>query len=177
MPSASENIIAKFIAQMDTGTNSLIRTRHPAEATSPDMVSTSGSPAATRAPNASTRISMVTGQEYSSEDNIAWRFASLKSDHRTDAPVGFTCTSAVETLLSLSLRSAATRTMSFVSAPAPPSTTAVRPSSETVTPGTGPTTLVRWGSSSRIAVTCPMTFLPSSSERGPAVLCTTTCIA
>src|SRR4051794_6711671 len=100
MPNARENIIAKFIAQMDTGTNSLISTRHPAEATSPASVSTSGRPAARRAPNASTRISIVTGQEYSSEDSIAWRFASLKSDHKTEAPVGLTCTSAVETLVS-----------------------------------------------------------------------------
>jgi len=50
-------------------------------------VSSSGSPAATSAPNASTRMASVTGHESSSLFNIAERLASLKSDHMPDAPV------------------------------------------------------------------------------------------
>ena len=46
MPSARANIIAKFIAQMETGTSSLMSTSEPAEATSPARVRISGSPAA-----------------------------------------------------------------------------------------------------------------------------------
>ena len=38
MPSARANIIAKFIAQIETGTSSLISTSEPAEATSPARV-------------------------------------------------------------------------------------------------------------------------------------------
>ena len=91
MPSARANIIAKFIAQMETGTSWLISTREPAEATSPARVRISGSPAATSAPKASTRIARVTGQENISDFSIASRLASLKSDHSSEAPVGLTC--------------------------------------------------------------------------------------
>ena len=96
MPSARANIIAKFIAQIETGTRSLISTSEPAEATSPARVSTSGRPAATRAPNASTRIARVTGQENISDFSIASRLASLKSDHSSEAPVGLTSTPSPE---------------------------------------------------------------------------------
>ncbi len=51
-----------------------------------------GSPAATREPNASTRIASVTGHEMSSDFIIAERFASLKSLHMPDAPVRLTVT-------------------------------------------------------------------------------------
>ncbi|CAB4934449.1 unannotated protein [freshwater metagenome] len=51
-------------------------------------MSSSGNPAATREPNASTMIAKVTGQE----NNSAWIMASwlalLKSDHSADDPVG-----------------------------------------------------------------------------------------
>jgi len=63
MPRARANIIAKFIAQMETGTNWLMSTSDPAEAPSPDRVRISGSPAATRAPKARARMARVTGQE------------------------------------------------------------------------------------------------------------------
>ena len=96
MPSASANIIAKFIAQMETGTRWLIRTSEPAEATSPARVRISGSPAATSAPKASTRIASVIGQETISDFSIADRLASLKSDHSSEAPVGLTSTRVVE---------------------------------------------------------------------------------
>ena len=92
MPSARANIIAKFIAQMETGTTWLISTREPAEATRPARVRISGSPAATRAPKASTRIARVTGQENISDFSIASRLASLKSDQSSEAPVGLTWT-------------------------------------------------------------------------------------
>ena len=126
MPRARANIIAKFIAQMETGTKWLIRTSEPAEATSPARVSSSGSPAATSAPKARTRIARVTGQENISDFSIASRLAALKSDHSSEAPVGLTCTVSVDSAWSGSLRSSATRTISLVSAPAPPRTTAVR---------------------------------------------------
>ncbi len=82
--------MAKFIAQIETGTNWLISTRDPADATSPASVRISGRPAATSAPKASTRIASVTGHEYSSDFSIADRLASLKSDQSSEAPVGFT---------------------------------------------------------------------------------------
>ena len=59
----------------------------PAAATSPTIVSISGSPAATSEPNASTRIASVTGHEISSDFIIADLFAWLKSDHMPAAPV------------------------------------------------------------------------------------------
>src|SRR6476646_2245609 len=96
MPSAREKIIAKFIAQIDTGTKWLMSTSDPAEATRPESVSSSGRPAATRAPKASTRIASVTGQENISDVSIALRLAALKSDHSIEAPVGSTCTVLVD---------------------------------------------------------------------------------
>ncbi len=92
MPSASANISAKFIAQIEIGETSVPRKSSPAEATSPTMVSISGRPAATSEPKASTRIAIVTGQEMSSDLSIASRFAWLKSDHIPEAPVRLTAT-------------------------------------------------------------------------------------
>ena len=63
MPSASANIIAKFIAQIDTWPSLVARNSTPAEATSPRIVSISGNPAATSEPNASSRMTSVTGHE------------------------------------------------------------------------------------------------------------------
>ena len=62
----------------------------PAEAASPRIVRSSGRPAATSEPNASTRIASVTGHEMSSDFIIALLFASLKSDHIPGAPVRLT---------------------------------------------------------------------------------------
>ena len=128
MPRARANIIAKFIAQMETGTNWLIRTSEPAEATRPAMVRIKGSPAATRAPKARTRIASVTGQENISDLSIASRLASLKSDHSREAPVGLTWMLSVDRSCSGPFRSSATRTISLGSALAPASRTAVLPS-------------------------------------------------
>ena len=62
MPSASANMSAKFIAQIDTSKACAARNSEPADAISPRIVSMSGRPAATSDPNASTRIASVTGQ-------------------------------------------------------------------------------------------------------------------
>ena len=177
MPRARANIIAKFIAQIETGTSSLISTREPAEATSPARVRISGRPAATSAPKASTRMASVTGQESISDFSIASRLASLKSDHSSEAPVGFTSTPSAARSCSGPLRSSATRTISLGSAPAPASRIAVLPSWLSVAPGCGcddvgdPRVVLehrgRLGEH----------LLPAASVTGPSVLCTTTWIA
>ncbi len=177
MPRASANIIAKFIAQIETGTTWLISTSDPAEATRPARVRISGSPAATSAPKARTRIASVTGHESISDFSIASRFASLKSDHSSDAPVGFTSTLPVDRPSSGPLRSSATRTISLGSAPAPASRIAVLPSRLRVAPGCGCTTSAIRGSASSIAVAFASTRAPSPSVTAPSGLCTTTWIA
>src|SRR5664279_2224411 len=85
MPKANENIIAKFMAQIDMGVSSLMSTKDPAEATSPAMVSVNGRPAATSAPKERTRIAKVTGHDSISDFSIEPRLALLKSDHITPA--------------------------------------------------------------------------------------------
>ena len=92
MPSASANISAKFIAQIEMSSICVPRYSDPADATRPRIVSISGSPAATSEPKASSRIPSVTGHEMSSDFIIADLLASLKSDHMPDAPVSETCT-------------------------------------------------------------------------------------
>ena len=145
MPSASANISAKFIAQIEMSSSWVPRYSEPAEATRPRIVSISGRPAATSEPNASTRITIVTGQLKSSERIIAVRLASLKSDHIPLAPVSETCTPSPSGRCSLVLRSSAARTMALASAAAPACTTTVWPSREIETPGCGGTTrLTRW---------------------------------
>ena len=87
MPSASANISAKFIDQIEMSAIRVPIQSEPAAAINPTIVSISGSPAATSEPNASTRIASVTGHEISSDFIIADRFAWLKSDHVPGAPV------------------------------------------------------------------------------------------
>src|SRR3954447_9780252 len=99
--------MAKFMAQIETGVSSLTSTNDPADATRPARVSVRGSPAATSAPKARTRMAMVTGQDNISDLSIEWRLASLKSDHITEDPVGFTLTLSVERASSPPLRSVA----------------------------------------------------------------------
>jgi hypothetical protein len=125
MPSASANISAKFIAQMEMSISCVPRYSEPAAATRPRMVSMSGSPAATSEPNASTRMPSVTGQEMTSDFIIALRLAVLKSDHMPGAPVRLTFTPARPSLASGPLRSSAARTISLGLRPAPAWTTAV----------------------------------------------------
>ena len=140
MPSASANISAKFIAQIEMSSSWVPRYSDPAEATRPRIVSISGSPAATSEPKASTRITIVTGQLNSSELIIAVRLAVLKSDHIPLAPVSETCTPSPCRRCSCVLRSSAARTMVLASAAAPACTIAVWPSREIDTPGCGATT-------------------------------------
>ena len=90
MPSARANISAKFIAQIETSNTCETRNSAPADEARPRIVSSSGRPAATSEPKASTRIASVTGQLISSERIIASRLAVLKSDHMPDAPVRLT---------------------------------------------------------------------------------------
>ena len=90
MPSASANMSAKFIAQIEISKPCVSSASSPAEASRPRIVSSSGSPAATSEPKASTRIASVTGQEKSSDFIIAVRLAVLKSDHIPEAPVRLT---------------------------------------------------------------------------------------
>ncbi len=177
MPSASANIIAKFIAQIETGTNWLISTSEPADATRPASVRIRGSPAATSAPKASTRMARVTGQENISDLSIALRLASLKSDQSSEAPVGLTWTPVVDRSCNGPLRSLATRTISLGSAAAPASRTAVLPSWLRVAPGWGWTTSAMRGSCWSIVVARARIFWPAPSVTGPSVECTTTWIA
>ena len=139
MPSASANISAKFIAQIEMSSNWVARYSDPAEATRPRIVSISGSPAATSEPKASTRITIVTGQLNSSDLIIAVRLAVLKSDHMPLAPVSETCTPSPWRRCSCVLRSSAARTMVLASAAAPACTIAVWPSREIDAPGCGAT--------------------------------------
>ena len=140
MPSASANISAKFIAQIEMSSNWVARYSEPAEATRPRIVSISGSPAATSEPKASTRITIVTGQLKSSDFIIAVRLAVLKSDHMPLAPVSETCTPSPCRPCSCVLRSSAARTIVLASAAAPACTIAVWPSREIDTPACGATT-------------------------------------
>ena len=131
---------AKFIAQIETSATCAARKSEPAAATSPRIVSISGSPAATSDPNASTRIASVTGHEISSDFIIASRLAVLKSDQRPEAPVSATSTSAPPASASSPFSSSAARTMSVGLPAAPAWTIAVWPSREIETPARGGTT-------------------------------------
>ena len=83
-PSASANISAKFIAQIEIGETSVPRKSEPGGGDQADDRQHQRKPAATSEPKASTRIASVTGQEMSSDFSIASRLASLKSDHIPD---------------------------------------------------------------------------------------------
>ena len=159
---------------MDTGTKRLTITSDPADATSPARVSSSGSPAATSAPKARTRMARVTGHENSSEVSIALRLASLKSAQSCDAPVGVTCTLADDSASSGERRSRAARTMLSVEAPAPPRTTAVVPSRLRVAPGWGGTTAAMRGSAPNSFSTRCTVWAPAPLVTLPLVVWTTT---
>ncbi len=150
MPSASANISAKFIAQIEIGASRVPRKRTPAEAIRPTIVSISGRPAATSEPKARTRIASVTGQEISSDFSIASRLASLKSDHMPAAPVRLASTPGAATPASFGLEVVGcgdhlVRALGGV----PARTTAVWPSREIETPGRGGVTAATAGSAAR----------------------------
>ena len=111
MPSASANISAKFIAQIEISKPCVSSASRPAEATSPRIVSSSGSPAATSEPKARTRMTIVTGQEKSSDFIIAVLFAALKSLHIPEAPVSETLTPSLPSARSFPLSESAAATI------------------------------------------------------------------
>ncbi len=121
---------AKFIAQIEISKPCVSSASRPAEATRPRIVSSSGSPAATSEPNASTRIASVTGQEKSSDFIIALRFAVLKSLHIPEAPVSETVTPAAPAAFSFDFSVSAAATIAVGSPFAPAITIAVWPSAE-----------------------------------------------
>ena len=163
MPSARANIRAKFIAQIDTSKNCDATKSAPADEARPRIVRSNGSPAATSAPNASTRIARVTGQLISSERIIASRLAALKSDHMPDAPVRLTLTWSVPAARSSPFRSSAARTISIGSFAEPAMTIAVRPSAEIVAPCWGGVTDATRASERRIDSVRPMTAAKAGS--------------
>lgn len=168
--------MAKFIAQIDVGVRWLSSTRAPAEAASPAMVSSSGSPAATREPKASTRMAIVTGQEIISECIIESWLAVLKSLHMTEAPVAARVTPSPDRAASGFFRSSAARTMSLVSAAAPARRTAVFPSRLMVAPCWGARTSEIRGSAFSRSVAFAIVFCTAGSETCRLAV-TTTCSA
>jgi len=181
MPSASANISAKFMAQIEMSSSWVPRYSDPAEAISPMIVSISGRPAATSEPKARTRMISVTGHEISSLFIIAVRLAVLKSDHMPLAPVRDTCTPSPWSLWSLVFRSSAARTIVFASDAAPAWMITVCPSREIVEPACGGTTtftrasdfsvedadaIVRWNAGSvAVAVSECTTTMSALDER------------
>ncbi|CAB4937455.1 unannotated protein [freshwater metagenome] len=177
MPSARANIIAKLNAQTEMSSTCAPRNSEPAAATRPVMVSMSGRPAATSEPNATTRISSVTGHEITSLFSIAVRLAWLKSDHRPDAPVRCTSTPSAPAFSRPFFASSAARTMSLDVPAAAPCTTAVCPSSEIDRPGCGGITRPTNSVSRSVAVV----FAIAAWKAGSVAVCvsewTTTCSA
>ena len=90
MPSARANIRAKFIAQIETSNAWAAITRAGRGTGGLGSSAAAAAPLETSAPNATTRIARVTGQEISSDVSMASLLASLKSDHMPDAPVTLT---------------------------------------------------------------------------------------
>ena len=101
------------------------------------MVSSSGSPAATSEPKASTMMAIVTGQERSSDFIIAVLFAVLNSLQMAGEPVSATATDGLPARSSRGLSASAAATIAVGSPFAPAVTTAVWPSAEMVAPGRG----------------------------------------
>jgi hypothetical protein len=174
MPSASANISAKFIAQIEISKPCVSSASSPAEESSPRMVSISGRPAATSEPNASTRIPSVTGQERSSDVIIAERFAVLKSLHIPDAPVSETATPPAPAAASFGFSASAAATIAVGSPAAPPRTSAVCPSAETVAPAVGGTIRETRRSERRIRSTRVTVARNAGSEWTRDGECTTT---
>ncbi len=137
MPRASANMSAKFIAQIETSKPRVSSASRPAEATSPRIVSISGSPAATSDPKAKTRMIIVTGHENSSDFIIAVRLAVLKSLHIPEAPVNETVVPFVPSARSLPFSESAAATIAVGSPLAPAVMIAVCRSCEIDAPGCG----------------------------------------
>src|SRR6476619_7204131 len=99
------------MAQIEMSKPCVSRDRNPAEATRPRIVSSSGNPAATSEPKASTMIAIVTGQERNSDFIIAALFAVLKSLQTPGDPVSATVTEGVPAAFSLDLSASAAATI------------------------------------------------------------------
>src|SRR6266496_706335 len=178
MPRASANISAKFNAQMLTGAMLVDSTSAPAATSRPASVSISGSPAATRLPNAITSTIIVTGQDSTSDLIIAAWLTLLKFAHSALEPVTSTEMPLPDSLVRGLLRSSAARTISLESAVAPAWMIAVLPSREMLTPGCGATTVLTRGSALSSAVALAIACCAAGSPAiARALSWTTTCKA
>ena len=134
-----------------------MKSRPPAPS-SPAIVSSSGRPAATSVPNASTSSVSVSGHDSASDFIIAALLAWLKSDHMAAGPVRRTVTPGVDSRARRSSSRPAASTISAGAAPASPMTIAVRRSRETVTPC--------WGASTPLTARSPRSTRWTRGERG-----------
>ena len=174
---------AKFIAQIEMSKLCVNSDSSPADATRPRIVSSSGSPAATSEPKASTMIAIVTGQERNSDFIIAALFAVLKSLQTPDEPVSETVTAGVPAAFSFDLSESAAATIAVGPPFAPAVTTAVWPSGETPAPGRGRCTeatrlsparprstrrIARWNSGAEVVIDEEWTTTVSAELESPA---------
>ena len=174
MPSASANISAKFIAQIEISKPCVRIARSPADARSPRIVKRRGRPAAASEPNASTRIASVTGHEMTSDFIIALRFAVLKSLHIPEAPVSETLTPEAPAAASFDLSVSAAATIAVGSPFAPAVTRAVWPSAEMLEPARGFRTEATFVSARRMLSTRAMVCRKAGAEEVSFGECTTT---
>ena len=167
---------AKLRAQMETGVNLLVMTSAPAATRRPAMVSSNGSPAATKLPKAITRMMIVTGQDSISDRSMADRFAVLKSAHRALSPVRVTVTPDEDKAASFGSTASAACTILLESAADPAVMMAVRPSREIETPAWGGTTVDTRGSPrSTVVALASMARAWGSDAIGPWWSTMTTC--
>src|SRR6185312_8775300 len=136
----------------------------------PRIVKSSGSPAATSEPKASTMIAIVTGQDRNSDFIIALRLALLKSFHMPEEPVSETATDPAPAAFSDGSSDSAAATISVVPPAAPAITTAVCPSGAK----RGGCTDATRRSAARTRATRASVCRNSGEEAGTAGECTTT---
>jgi hypothetical protein len=178
MPRARANISAKLSAQIETGKRCVEITSAPAATSSPTMVKSSGRPAATRLPNAMTRMIIVTGHESISERSIAERLALLKFAQSALSPVSVTLTPVVESICNGAASASAALTISLVPTAEPAVMMAVRPSREIEVPVWGSTTVeTRLSARSIDAALAMAAWAVGSVAIGPLWSTTTTCSA
>src|SRR5665213_2113670 len=161
------------MAQIEMGVILVKRSNMPAALKRPAMVSSRGRPAATSEPKASTKMASVTGQENISDLIMAVRFAVLKSDQSTDAPVAVTVIPLEPSAARGPFSASAARTIVLGSAAAPPSTIAVLPFVLIEIPGTGDTTSLMSGFAFSIFSTERMVATARGLEREEFELTTT----
>ncbi len=142
----------------------VVSTSAPAATMSPTMVRSRGRPAATRLPNATIRMAIVTGHESISERSMAERLTLLKSAHNALSPVSVTETPGGDSFARGVLRASAAFTMALGSDAAPAVTTAVRPSRDSDRPGCGSVTVDTSGLACRVRATWLTTRCAAGSE-------------